>query len=140
MTYKYIYNYNREFVESLNNWNINYPQRIDSKNNPVELIKEITNKFPDKKLIFFAGYGDPTIVRIEFELELSNEDKTILDNIVYKHKNNIPDKYAVWYNNDFIYDPGHPDQVYLFDTKPQAEQFIIDDKLDGAIVKGVVVL
>lgn len=71
---------------------------------------------------------------------LTGEEKDLLDIIVDDHKNNVPDMWAVWYQDSFIQDPGNPGNAYLFNTEEQAQQFIITDNLDGAVVKGVVVL
>jgi hypothetical protein len=141
MSYDYMYSYTREFTQDLNNWNINYPERINAKNNSVLLAYEIQAKLPDKKFIVYAGYDqDPSIVAISFEVELNEAEQSLLDTVISNHKNNVPDKYGVWYQDTFVDDPGNPGNAYLFDTEEAAQQFIIDDELDGAVVKGVVVL
>lgn len=123
-------------------WNINHPYRIDQYNVKVTFDRDLLRDFPGYRISFSAGYNyDPTIVMIDFiEVTLTEEQKTLLDTTVSKHKNNVPDKYAVWYQDSFIPDPGKPGQAYLFDTEEQAQQFIVNDNLEGAVVKGVVVL
>lgn len=141
MNYDYIYNYTREYSEEIKDWNINYPQRINSKNDTVLLAYEIQAKLPDKKFIVYAGYDqDPSIVAISFEVELNEAEQSILDTAIYNHKNNVADKYGVWYQDAFIEDPGNPGNAYLFDTEEAAQLFITEDELVGAVVKGVVVL
>lgn len=135
------YYYTRE--ECINgSWNINHPYRINQYNENVSLPQEIQNAFPGKIFLFFAGYDfDPSKVCVDFkDCELSEEESDLLDIIASDHKNNVPDKYAVWYQDSFVKDPANPEAAYLFDTVEQAQQFIINDNLAGAEVKGVVVL
>jgi hypothetical protein len=135
------YYYTRE--ESVNGeWNVNYPSRINQYNKMISLAEEIENAFPNKSFLFFAGYDDnENEIMIDFkDYTLTEEEKELLDIVVSDHKNNVPDKYGVWYQDAFIPDPSNPESAYLFDTEEQAQQFIIHDNLEGADVKGVVVL
>lgn len=136
-----IYMYDR-ILDSTQRLNPNNINRIDQKNQQVTLHSEVINKLPDRGLIsLYCGIlNDPTKVAIYFKNELVTEDKNLLSEIVYRHKNNIPDKYAVWYQDSFVEDPGNSGSAYLFNTEEQAQQFIINDNLEGAVVKGVVVL
>ena len=146
--YNFIYSYTRELTEYSDEsqnvyylYNIENIKRVDPTNALVSLPKEIFFKIPNHNFIFYAGYNDdPSQVKVMLELELNAEEISLLDETVVNHKNNVPDKYGVWYQDAFVEDPGNPGNAYLFDTEEAAQQFIIDDELEGAIVKGVVVI
>jgi hypothetical protein len=90
MSYNYNYDYTRDFVESYNNWDINNPQRVDELGNQIYLANEVEEALPGKAFIFYGGYnGNPALARFLFETELTTEEKSILDDTVYNHKNNL---------------------------------------------------
>jgi len=146
--YNFIYSYSRELIEYSDDsqnlyyqYNINNIKRIDSANTNISLPKEILNKISNDDFIFYAGYDEnPSLVKIIFENELTSEQQSLLDTIVSNHKNNVPDKYGVWYQDAFVEDPENPGQTLLFDTEELAESYITDHELNGAIPKGVVIL
>lgn len=123
-------------------WNIHHPYRIDQRNEKVTFDIDLERSFPGYRISFSAGYNfDPQVVMVDFiDITLTEEQENLLSTTVSNHKNNVPDKYGVWYQDKFVEDPAEPGSAYLFDTEEQAQQFIISDNLEGATVKGVVVL
>jgi len=139
---KTVYVYSRNYDGTTSSWNPDNINRLSSQNKKVLLSQEIYKTFPEKKFITYCGYNNiANEIGIVFHGEpLTPEEVDTLSTVVYNHKNNVPDKYAVWFQDSFVQDPGNPGNAYLFDTEELAQQFIINDNLEGAIVKGVVVL
>ena len=119
------YYYTREFIND--NWNISHAERMDSKGDRVILATEIQNAFADKSFLFFGGYdGDPSVVCVDFkDITLSEEENSILDTVVYNHKNNVADKYAIKHNGSLVMNPEIPTDAILFNTEESAQQGII---------------
>jgi len=78
------YSYTRELVNEL--YNINNIQRIDVNLNNIYLSSEIESALPNKvfKIICIED-----VCEIDFLVELTTEEKIILDNIVNNHKQNL---------------------------------------------------
>lgn len=134
-----VYIYDRLYSNGM--YNPDNQNRYDQKNEQVKLANEIRDAFPTKSFITYCGYPDnPNVVGIDFTYPLTDNEMEILDNIYNNHVNNIPEKYIVLYNDDFIRDPANQEQAYMFDTEEAANQFIANDHLTGASVRGIVVL
>jgi len=141
-TYLYHYDYTRTFDSQTNTWNPDNINRLDANNENVLLAYEIGRAFPTSKFRTYLGYRkldtnggyipDPSIIRIEFEIELSSSEKSQLDTVISNHMNNVVSKYAVLFNNEFVRDTINPAQAYLFDTEAQANQYITTNGLNGS--------
>jgi hypothetical protein len=70
-------------------WNIEHPLRLDEEGQQIHLATEITNILELGCKVLINGYGDDSLVIINFLVDLTNEQKLVLDDIVYKHKNNL---------------------------------------------------
>jgi len=80
-----IYEYSRELIEN-DGWNINNPNRLDEFGERIYLSTEIADSVEGKK---FKIHGEESFLYIEYEEELTIDEKLILDTVVYNHKNNI---------------------------------------------------
>ena len=78
------YFYTREMVG--NDWNIENPLRIDGEGNHIFLAREAENALPNKMFKLFCVESE---VKFVFEEELSENEQTILGQVVYNHKNNL---------------------------------------------------
>lgn len=137
-----VYIYDRYLTDGF--YNPNNMNRYNQYNTVTILAKEIQSKFPGKQFLTYCGYqNNPMLTGIEFTELLTAEELNLLDIVYSNHVNNVPDKFIIVLDNgegDFIHDPANPEQAYLFDTEEAANQFIINDGLTNAIVRGIVVL
>ena len=79
-----IYTYIREPKNHV--YNIDNPERVDGEGKQIHLSKEIEVAFPGKK---FKIHSIASECKIDFEIELTAEEKIILDTTVNNHKNNV---------------------------------------------------
>lgn len=80
-----IYDYTRDFLDD-NIWDIDNPYRRDVDGHQIYLSNEIENAIPEKH---FRIYCEDMYVYINFDTELTSEEKSILDTTVSNHKNNV---------------------------------------------------
>ena len=85
-TYKREYINNHDGIEPESYWNIDNPRRIDEFGEQIRLAKEISLLIENEKFLLNCIGED---VFIDFVNELSEANKLILDDTVYKHKNNL---------------------------------------------------
>jgi hypothetical protein len=139
MNYDYVYNYTRELIGETGLYNINNPNRINQSNKQVYLASEIEAAFPAKTFLVYAGVGiDPSKVEIQFNVELTEEEETVLDTIVSNHKDNVCINWCVKKSDGtFVVNPD-TEEVQIFDSEETAQQ--VADALTGASVIGVVIL
>ena len=78
------YFYTREIVNDA--WNINNNERVDQNGNQICLSSEVEQALPDKMFKMFCAAEECKFV---FEVELTENEKSILDLTVYNHKNNL---------------------------------------------------
>ena len=78
------YTYTRELINEL--YNIDNIERKDANLNNINLAFEIQTQFSNK---YFKVICDAVICEIDFLIELTSEEKTILDTIVSNHKQNL---------------------------------------------------
>ncbi len=78
------YNYMRDKIKG-GGWDIDNPQRKDSKGNRLPLSKEIEKAFPGKHFVVRCIYN---LVRINFYAPLDSKEVLELNKIVFAHRNN----------------------------------------------------
>jgi hypothetical protein len=83
----FAYNYTRELMIESPVYNIDNPLRVDENGNQIWLYKEILEYLPNSQWRKIDCAAESAV--IYFDLELSIEDKQILDDVVYRHKNNL---------------------------------------------------
>lgn len=82
------YEYTRDQLTSgihLGLWDIDNPDRLDGEGNQIFLSNEILLGLSKNSNIICSG----TLARIIFQEELTTEEKSQLDTIVYNHKHNL---------------------------------------------------
>lgn len=87
MTFEY--NYSREKITSgefEGLWNIDNPARIDQEGQQIRLVNESSEGLSIAHVILICNEEG---VKFIFDQELTPEQKTQLDSIVYNHKMNI---------------------------------------------------
>ena len=82
MTNEYTY----ERILTNNAYDIDNPLRIDESGEQICLAKEVESSLPGKKFKLRCNHTEAKFI---FEVELTPEEKTILDGKVINHKNNI---------------------------------------------------
>lgn len=82
MSYEYFFT--REMIPD-DGWDINNKFRVDDQGNQILLANEVENLLPGK---LFKLSCKESEVKFEFQTELNNDERIILNNAVQAHKSN----------------------------------------------------
>jgi len=86
------YFYTREHLtdgQYAGSWNIENPERVDIEGNQIHITKEIKDGLSLDCRMFCNIDNDISKVKFIFTSELTPEQKSQLDTIVYNHKHNL---------------------------------------------------
>jgi hypothetical protein len=86
------YFYTREVLQSGNfagSYNIENPERVDEFGNQKHLAYEVEIALGFGGMMYINYNNNPVQVKFEYQEELTPEQKTILDTVVFNHKNNL---------------------------------------------------
>jgi hypothetical protein len=142
----YIYGYDNVRLQDsvTKQYNPDNKNRINQYGNPVKCSQEIDKAFAGLGLqyIFYLGYNkNPLIIMFVCTIALTTQ-QTILNTVIANHEaNSTGDKYGIKKaDGTYAMDEAIPTQLDLFDTTDEAQQAIIIEKYDGAIVVPVVMV